>query len=205
MLATLVWTMLVAGPPAAKLPTATAREMTEALAAVNKALGLESWTGVPCVDRGGLEATIKDISVEDTRRCASTALADGFSGLGKDYAVGITMADIGPVTDFAIGLDDADGWGAYSCDPTRKCTPTKLDAASKQAKRLLERYRKACADPRTVWFPSRDQVCSDIPMAASAGSKPAAAAPAVRPSQTIQTKLPVGKRVDEPATDTSGP
>ena len=105
----------------------------------------------------------------------------------------------------AIGLDDADGWGAYSCDPTRKCTPTKLDAASKQAKRLLERYRKACADPRTVWFPSRDQVCSDIPMAASAGSKPAAAAPAVRPSQTIQTKLPVGKRVDEPATDTSGP
>jgi hypothetical protein len=46
------------------------------------------------------------------------------------------MADIGPVTDFAIGLDDADGWGAYSCDPTRKCTPTKLDAASETSQAL---------------------------------------------------------------------
>jgi hypothetical protein len=170
MLTIMVWTMLVAGSPANKLPPATGKEMREVIIAINKALGLESWVvpgEPPCVDRGGLEATIKDVTPEQTRTCATTAISQGFEGLGKDYTVGIPMAGIGPVTVFAIGHGDADGWGAYSCDPTRKCNPTKLSATSKQAKRLAERYRKACQDPRTVWFPNRESVCEGSAMDAT--------------------------------------
>jgi hypothetical protein len=166
MLTTILWTLLVAGPPAAKLPPATAKEMTDAIIAVNKALGLESWEAKgekPCVDRGGLEATIKDVSAEDTRQCAASAITQGFPGLGKDYALGIPMAAIGPVTVFAIGIGEAEGWGGYSCDPKRRCNPTKLTAGSKQAKRLAERHRKACADAKTVWFPSQDLACTAKP------------------------------------------
>ena len=197
MVSTIVWALLVAGQPVAKLEASVGKEMTEAIVSVNKALGLETWTshGVePCIDRGGLEATANDVGPEETRQCASTAVAKGFGGLGRDYVLGIPMASIGPVTVFAIGIADSDGWGAYSCDPSRKCAPTKLGATSKQAKRLVERYRKACADPKTVWFPDREQVCADVPMSASAESKPEqAAAPAAKPSQTIQTKLPADK------------
>jgi hypothetical protein len=187
MLTTIVWTLLVAGNPAAKLPVATAKEMTEVIIAINRALGLESWDVAgekPCVDRGGLEATIKDVSAEDTRQCASTAIARGFLGLGKDYVLGIPMAPIGPVTVFAIGIGEAEGWGAYSCDPKRRCNPTKLSADMKHAKRLAERYRKACADARTVWFPNRDQVCAGISMSAPAApSSPAkSSAPAAKPA-----------------------
>lgn len=180
MLATIVWTMLLSAEPAtavaAKLAPATAKEMTAAVIAVNKALGLENWEAkgeVPCVDRGGLEATIKDVSADDTRKCAATAIDAGFPGLGKDYAIGIPMAPIGPVTVFAIGLGDAHGWGAYSCDPARRCNPTKLSASSKQAKRLVARHAKACADPKTVWFPGRDEACQG-----NSGGESAAPAPA---------------------------
>jgi hypothetical protein len=188
MLTTIVWTLLVAGSPANRLPTATAKEMTEVIIAVNKALGLESWSiegEKPCVDRGGLEGTIKDVSAEDTRKCASTALTNGFPGLGKDYVLGISMAPIGPVTVFAVGMGEAEGWGGYSCDPKRRCRPTKIGAKSKQARRLAERYRKACTDPQTVWFPDRDKVCADIPMsapAAPAPSKDKPPAPAAKPA-----------------------
>ena len=199
MLATIVWTLLVAGDPAAKLPTATAKEMTEVIIAVNKVLGLENWETAgekPCVDRGGLEATIKEVSAEDTRQCASTAIARGFSGLGKDYALGIPMAHIGPVTVFAIGIGEAEGWGAYSCDPKRRCAPTKLSAGSKQAKRLTERRAKACADAQTVWFPNRDQVCTGISMSAPATpppvAKPAGPGPKPAPDGTpARTPWPV--------------
>lgn len=166
MLATLVWTLLVAGEPATKLDARVAKEMTDAIVAVNKALGLESWTvrgEEPCVDRGGLEATAKDVKRDDARRCAESAVIKGFSGLGKDYVLGIPMADIGPATVFAVGIGDAEGFGAYSCDPTRKCPPTKLSATSKQAKRLVERYRKSCASGKTIWLPGRENVCSGAP------------------------------------------
>ena len=188
MLATIVWTLLAADPPPAKLPSATAKEMTEAIIAVNKALGLESWIvegAMPCVDRGGLEATIKDVSAEDTRECAATAFGEQFPGLGKDYVVGIAMAAIGPVTAFAIGIHGADGWGAYSCDPKRRCLPTKLGGSSKQAKRLLQRYHKACADPQTVWFPDREQVCAGIPMAAP--TRPPAKSDTIRAAPLIKS------------------
>jgi hypothetical protein len=141
--------------------------MTDAIVAVNKALGLENWDakGVePCVDRGGLEATIKDVSAEDARDCAYSAIEKGFPGIGKYFWIGIPMAGIGPITVFAIGVNEAEGWGAYSCDPTRKCNPTKLSATSKQAKRLAERYRKACQDAKTIWFPGREDICEDIPL-----------------------------------------
>ena len=177
MLTTILWTLLLAGPPAAKLPAETAQEMTNAIIAVNKALGLESWETKgekPCVDRGGLEGTIKDISAEDTRQCASSAIAHGFPGLGKNYALGIPMAAIGPVTVFAIGIGEAEGWGGYSCDPKRRCHPTKLSLDSKPAKRLAERYRKACANAKTVWFPSRDLACTGTPTSAeTAPNEPA--------------------------------
>jgi len=74
------------------------------------------------------------------------------------------MAGIGPVTVFAVGLGAAQGWGAYSCDATRgKCPPTKVDGPSKQAKRLAERYRRACADKATIWLPAREGVCEAGP------------------------------------------
>ncbi len=174
--------MLVAGPPAAKLLPATGKEMTEAIVAVNKALGLESWDAEgekPCVDRGGLEATIKDVSREDARQCAASALTHGFPGLGKDFVLGIPMAAIGPVTVFAVGIGEAEGWGAYSCDPRRKCNPTKLDAGSKQARRLKERYAKACAKSDTIWFPDREAVCAGI--TASEPAAPAPSPPAAKP------------------------
>jgi hypothetical protein len=166
MFATLVWTLLVAGAPAAKLDPHVAREMTDAIVSVNKALGLESWVerGVkPCVDWGGLEALAKDVKPADARRCAESAVGEGFPGLGKDYVLGIPMVGIGPVTVFAIGIADADGFGAYSCDPSRKCPPTKLTAASKQAKRLAARYQRACASANTIWLPARENVCAAMP------------------------------------------
>jgi len=186
MLTTILWTLLVAGEPAGKLPAATAKEMTEVIIAINKALGLENWETAgekPCVDRGGLEATIKDVSADETRQCAASVIERGFPGLGKDYVIGIPMAGIGPVTVFAIGTGAAEGWGAYSCDPKRRCNPTKLAADSKQAKRLAERYRKACADAQTVWFPGRDRVCPGAPDA-PAPAKPTdkAAPPAAKPA-----------------------
>jgi len=192
MLATLVWTLLVAGNPAAKLEAAVGKEMTEAVIAVNKALGLETWAAhgeEPCVDRGGLEALGKDVGPEETQQCASTAVAKGFRALGEDYVLGIPMADIGPVTVFAIGIADSDGWGAYSCDPSRKCAPTKLSSPSKQAKRLADRYRRACSDPKTVWLPSRDNVCADTPMAEAPEPAPAAK-PVKAPSASAKVPLP---------------
>lgn len=181
MLAILVWTLLVAGEPSAKLEGSVGKEMTASIIAVNKALGLETWAAhgeQPCVDRGGLEALGKDVGPEETRQCASSAITKGYPGLGVDYVLGIPMVDIGPVTVFAIGIADSDGWGAYSCDPSRKCAPTKLSATSKQAKRLAERYRRACTDTRTVWIPDREAVCSGTPMAA-----PAEPAPAAKPAK----------------------
>jgi hypothetical protein len=168
MIAWMLWSAAeAASGPVAKLPVPVAKEMSGALVALNKVLGLESWPGQgfeSCLDRGGLEATAKDVSAEDTKKCADTALTGGFPELGKSYVIGIPMAGIGPVTVFAVGLGAAQGWGAYSCDATRpKCPPTKLDGPSKQAKRLAERYRRACADRATIWLPAREGVCGASP------------------------------------------
>jgi hypothetical protein len=148
--------------PVAKLPPAVAQEMAAAIVAVNKALGLESWPAhgaVPCVDRGGEGTMAKDVSAADTRRCVDAALASGFPLLGKSYALAVSMTSYGPSTVIAVGTADAAGFGAYSCDPGRKCLPTKMQASTKWGKRLLERQQKACAETETVWFPANGRVC----------------------------------------------
>jgi len=164
MIAWMLWAAAdTAVGPAAKLPVPVAKEMTAAIVALNQTLGLESWpapAGEPCLDRGGLEATAKDVSRDDAKKCAEQALDSGFAELGKSYVIGIVMGQIGPITVFAVGKDAAEGWGAYSCDPKRKCPPTKLGGPSKQAKRLADRYRRACADKTTIWLPDREGVCN---------------------------------------------
>lgn len=158
----LLWLAAAPTPTATKLPADLAKEMADAVVAIDKVLGLESWTAhgdKPCIDRGGLGATAKDVGVEETRKCAATGISNGLPSLGKSYVLAILMADIGPVTVVALGIGDAAGWGAYSCDPGRKCPPQKLDASKKWGKRLIERREKACAQPNTIWFPEGQKDC----------------------------------------------
>lgn len=162
LVAVVLWVGVTPAAPSGKLPSAVSSEMQASIVAVNKALGLESWPlhgAKPCVDRGGEGISSKDVSAEDTRRCAGAALAGGFPQLGKTYALAILMAPVGPATVMAVGLGDLVDWGAYSCDPERKCPPTKLSAPTKWGKRLQERFAKACADTSTVWFPSTAHPC----------------------------------------------
>jgi len=165
-----------AGP--GKLAPEIAKEMTESIVAVNKALGLESWPlhgATPCVDRGGQGITAKSVSAEETRKCATPAIEKNFPGLGKSYVLAIQMASLGPITVIAIGIGDADGWGAHSCDPQRKCAPVKVGAPSKWGKRVGERKAKACSEATTLWFPADQKACG---AAASAPAPATAAAPA---------------------------
>ena len=156
-----VW-LATAAAPVAKVPPALGQEMAEAIVAVNKALGLESWPAhgaQPCVDRGGEGSLTKDVSPDDTRRCAGAALTKGFPELGKGYAVAILMTPGGPSTVIALGQAEAEGFGAYSCDPGRKCLPTRIQASTKWGKRLLERQQKACGATETIWFPAEARIC----------------------------------------------
>jgi hypothetical protein len=148
--------------PAGKLPPVTGKEMAEAIIAVNKALGLESWPArgaKPCIDRGGQGITAKDVTPDDTRKCAATAVDKGLPELGKSYVLAILMASSGPFTVIALGTGEATGWGAYSCDPGRACKPIKIDPVSKWGKRLTERRDRACAERATVWFPADQRSC----------------------------------------------
>jgi len=152
--------------PGTKVPAALGQEMAEAIVAVNKALGLESWPAhgaQPCVDRGGEGSQTKDVSADDTRRCAGEALTKGFPALGKGYALAILMTSGGPSTVIALGQDEANGFGAYSCDPGRKCLPTRMQDSTKWGKRLIERQQKACGASDTVWFPAGARVCPTAP------------------------------------------
>ena len=154
--------LATAAAPVAKVPPALGQEMSEAIVAVNKALGLESWPqhgAQPCVDRGGEGTMAKDVTAADVRRCAGEALAKGFPQLGKGYALAILMAPVGPSTVIALGTTEADGFGAYSCDPGKKCLPTKMQARTKWGKRLLDRQQQACGAADTVWFPAEARVC----------------------------------------------
>ena len=160
-----------------KLAPEVAKEMTESIVAVNKALGLESWPShgaTPCVDRGGQGITAKSVTAEETRKCASTALAKNFPELGKSFVLAIPMVSLGPMTVIALGIGENDGWGAYSCDPERKCNPVKLSVPSKWGKRMVERKAKACSEATTLWFPADQKACSD--------AAPAAAAPPPAPT-----------------------
>jgi hypothetical protein len=157
--------------PAGKLAPNVSKQMTESIVAINKSLGLESWPmhgAQPCVDRGGQGITAKDVTPADTRKCAATAIATGFPDLGKSYVLAIPMASIGPVTVIALGIGDSAGWGAYSCDPDRKCNPVKVGAASKWGKRMAERQAKACGETTTLWFPESQRACPGAPAATAA-------------------------------------
>lgn len=145
-----------------KLSPAVSKEMADAIIAVNKSLGLESWPahGVkPCTDRGGQGILAKDVKPEDTRKCAEAAVEKGLPELGKSYVLAILMGEIGPVTVIAVGKNDAAGWGAYSCDPTRACKPMKIGAANKWGQRLGERHTKACGATTTIWVPADQRAC----------------------------------------------
>lgn len=158
-----------AKPAPGKLAPAVAKEMTEAIVAVNKALGLESWPqhgATPCVDRGGQGITAKNVTPEDARKCATAALEKNFPELGKSYVLAIPMVALGPVTVIALGIGDSDGWGAYSCDPERKCNPVKLSAPSKWGKRVAERKAKACSESTTLWLPADQKACGATTAAA---------------------------------------
>lgn len=161
--ATLFWATLVGAPAGSKskLPVEMIKEMTSVIVAVDKALGLESWLNraKPCVDRGDPDGKIRDVTPEETRTCAAGVLGSDFPGLGKSYVLAILMAPFGPSTVIALALDEHQGWGAYSCDPGRKCLPVRLDPSTKWGKRVLDRQTRACRDDRTVWFPEGQKLC----------------------------------------------
>ena len=169
-----------AGPAApGRLSPEVSKEMQAIIVAANKALGLESWPMhdiKPCVDRGGQGITAKDVNADETRKCAASAIDKAFPELGKSYVVAVPMTEVGPVTVLALGIGDSEGWGAYSCDPDRKCLPVKIGAANKWGKRMADRQTSACNDPRTLWFPIDKRACSGgaAPTAAAAPGAPAA-------------------------------
>ena len=164
----------------------------DAVLALNKVLGLESWPlrGVkPCVDRGGDGSSTKLITAAEARTCATTALEHKFPGLGHDYVLTVLMASIGPATVLAFSTGAAPGYGAYSCDPERKCRPLRLEPESKWGKRLLERQTRACTEPDTIWFPADARVCAGLttpaaqtaPAGRDAGTKEATTPPPAKP------------------------
>ncbi len=94
-------TAATAGAPAGKLAPEVSKEMMAAIVATNKTLGLESWPMhdvKPCIDRGGQGITAKEVTPDETRKCAAASLEKGFPELGKSYVLAIRMVEIGPVT-----------------------------------------------------------------------------------------------------------
>jgi hypothetical protein len=177
---TLLTLWVAAGGPA-KLPPPLAKEMSEAVVAVDKALGLESWPshGVQaCVQRANVaENPTQDVSHDETIRCATLAVEKDFPGLGKSYVLAVLMAPMGPITVVALGIDEAQGWGAYSCDPGRKCPPMAMNPATKWGKRVIDRQAKACASTSTIWLPASKRACPPVAAAPTTphpgpGSKP---------------------------------
>jgi hypothetical protein len=163
MLSTTLLSLWLGAAPA-KLPAPLAKEMADAVVAIDKALGLESWPthgAKPCIERAGPENPTQNVSREDTRKCAEAAIAEGFPALGKSYVVAILMSEMGPVTVVALGVEDAQGFAAYSCDPGRKCPPMAMNPATKWGKRLVDRQKKACAGESTLWFPPKARACPD--------------------------------------------
>jgi hypothetical protein len=180
-----------AGPPAGKLQPDVSKEMMAAIVAANKALGLESWPMhdvKPCIDRGGQGITAKEVTPDETRKCAASSLETGFPELGKSYVLAVPMAEIGPVTVIAIGIGGSEGWGAYSCDPDRKCLPVKVGGTAKWSKRIAERITRACGETTTLWFPADKRACS--PSDTAAPSAPTAAAPSGPPPPSATTPPP---------------
>jgi len=168
-------------PTPGKLSPDVSKEMMAAIVAANKTLGLESWPMhdvKPCIDRGGQGITAKEVTPDETRKCAAAALEKGFPELGKSYVLAVPMTEIGPVTVLAIGIDGSDGWGAYSCDPDRKCLPVKIGSPNKWGQRIAERIGRACSESGTLWLPADKRACPGAaPPAATAPPPSAPTAP----------------------------
>ena len=186
----LVAAALIAASPGApapgKLAPDVSKEMMAAIVATNKALGLESWPMhdvKPCIDRGGQGITAKEVTPDETRKCAAAALEKGFPELGKSYVLAVPMVEIGPITVLAIGIDGSEGWGAYSCDPDRKCLPVKIGSPNKWGKRIAERIDHACAEAGTLWFPADKRACPGATPAAAAATAPPPAPTAPPPTK----------------------
>lgn len=195
-------TAAAAPSTASKVSPEIAREMAEAVIAANKALGLESWPSqgaVPCVDRGGEGSLAKDVTAADTRRCTEQALASGFPQLGKAYALAIAMSAIGPITVLALGMAEASGFAAYSCDPGRKCPPTKIQPGTKWGKRMVERQQKVCVEAETLWFPAAARVCPGDPHTSSPSTPSAPAPPPPPPHRAEAAPTAGGSALPAPA------
>jgi hypothetical protein len=168
-------------PTPGKLSPDVSKEMAAAIVATNKALGLESWPMhdvKPCIDRGGQGIMAKEVTPDETRKCAAAAIDKGFPELGKSYVLAVPMTEVGPVTVLAIGIDGSEGWGAYSCDPDRKCLPVKIGSPNKWGQRIAERIGRACAEAGTLWFPADKRACPNAaPAATGATAPPAPTAP----------------------------
>ncbi len=197
-----------AGAPTGRLPPEVSKEMMASIVAANKALGLESWPMhdvKPCVDRGGQGITAKDVTPDETRKCAAAAIDKGFPELGKSYVLAVPMTEIGPVTVLAIGIGEGAGWGAYSCDPDRKCLPVKIGAANKWGKRMADRLTHACSESTTLWFPADKRACSEsVPSSPAAGSTPGSP-PAPTPAPPARTPAPPAPTTPPPAPTTPPP
>jgi hypothetical protein len=176
-----------------KLAPDVSKEMQEAIVATNKSLGLESWPMhdvKPCIDRGGQGITAKDVTPDETRKCAAAAVEKGFPELGKSYVLAVPMAEVGPVTVLAIGIGESQGWGAYSCDPDRKCLPVKVGAPNKWGKRIAERIAKACAESTTLWFPADKRACGEASPPAPTAAAPAPTTPPSATTPPTTAKAP---------------
>jgi hypothetical protein len=162
MLSTTMLSLWLGAAPA-KLPPPLAKEMADIVLAIDKSLGLESWPthgAKPCIERAGPENPTQNVSREDTLKCAQSAV-EGFPALGKSYVVAVLMSEMGPVTVVAFGIEEAQGFAAYSCDPGRKCPPLAMNPSTKWGKRLVDRQKKACASESTLWFPPKARACPE--------------------------------------------
>ena len=134
-------------PAVAKVSPEVAREMADAIVAVDKALGLESWAAhgdKPCIDRGGLGARPRTSAPKRRASAPRRHRQRGFPRWASRTCCAILMADIGPVTVLALGTGDAAGWGAYSCDPGASARPIKIGRPARNgANASLDRQRQS--------------------------------------------------------------
>jgi hypothetical protein len=129
---------------------AAGKEMAQALAALDRSLGLESYPPPHCLKWGFGH----QITREEVQKCADEALKGAtLPELGKSYVIAVLMAEIGPQTLIAISLDQP-GWAVLSCDPGKPCPPRKA-GTDKMGKRVVDRTERACKNATTIWLPER--------------------------------------------------
>jgi hypothetical protein len=129
---------------------AAGKEMAQALAALDKSFGLESYPPPRCLKWGFGHL----ITADEVRACADPVIKGGkFPELGKSYVIAILMAAIGPQTLLAVALD-APGWAVLSCDPGKPCPPRHA-GPDKMGKRVIDRLDRACKNNTTIWLPEK--------------------------------------------------